>query len=87
MTKKSVFLNAWLTKRGEDRYMVTNLYPTICRVYGTRRVDAYVTPGDSIGVNSLCKMAALVYNGGEDIETLKPKKIKIYGSQPLQSQR
>lgn len=77
-----IWRDGWLTKRGKDRYMITSKEPTICFVDGTERLDAYVTPGDSLGQNNVCRMA-LAYNGGQDIPLLQPIPIKIPFPDPL----
>jgi len=47
-----------ITKKRNGRYIVSHpkFPPTIIRVYGTRLTEAYVTPGDPVGLNDVCNL-------------------------------
>lgn len=50
MKRRSLFL----TKQRDGNFMLTKLRPTIETVSGTNLQDAYIIPGEPIGLKHLC---------------------------------
>ena len=64
-------MRCYVTRRlGQNRCWLTRLKPTMCEVLGTKKLQVYVTPGDSLGVD-LCYDAVQLILGLElaELET------------------
>jgi hypothetical protein len=68
----------WLTKCDGGRYMLTALCPTIARIRGTTKMDAFERVGEPINVKHLCEPGIKAFLGVE-LEPLEPTKIEITG--------
>lgn len=47
-------MELWLTKQRNGQYMLTKYKPILAQVEGRDYTDAYVIPGEPIGVRNLC---------------------------------
>ena len=48
-------MKLWLTRQANGRYMLTHRVPVIKQVGRANKYDAYIEPGDPIGVRHLCE--------------------------------
>lgn len=47
-------MEVWMTRQRNGQYMLTKYKPIIAQVEGRDYTDAYVVPGEPIGVRNLC---------------------------------
>lgn len=47
-------MEVWMTRQRNGQYMLTKYKPIMAEVEGRGYVDAYVVPGEPIGVRNLC---------------------------------
>ncbi len=65
------------------RYMLTRFKPTIKTIKGTKRKDAYIIPGDPLGIPgnpSLCDFVRQVCKVRE-LKELETTQINLYGEE------
>jgi len=74
-------LNCWLTRCRTGNYLLTAFKPTIQPVRGAGFSDAYIIPGDPIGLRHLCAGAVKSIWGinAEDLPLLTSCKVTISG--------
>ena len=72
-------MHCWLTRcRGGD-YMLTARKPTIQAVRGAGYDDAYIIPGDPIGLRHMCAAAVRLMWGAAEIPLLTSCRVTITG--------
>tara|TARA_R110000868_G_scaffold363356_1_gene625648 strand:- start:526 stop:792 length:267 start_codon:yes stop_codon:yes gene_type:complete len=47
-------MEVWMTRQRNGQYMLTKYKPIMAQVEGRDYVDAYVLPGEPVGVRNLC---------------------------------
>ena len=47
-------MEVWMTRQRNGQYMLTKYKPVMAQVEGRDYMDAYVLPGEPIGVRNLC---------------------------------
>lgn len=69
-------MTLWLTRQRDGNYMLTRLRPLVTAVRGTRERDAYMLPGEPIGIRHLCAagVAALI---GVTLEPLQSIQVEV----------
>ena len=67
-----------LTRRANGLYLLTFYSPVIAEIGKTGVQDAYMRPGDPVGVNNLCEWAVKTLWGLE-LEKLETRKVFMDG--------
>ena len=69
---------AWATRQANGDYMLTSFPPTISPVQGTSHQDAYVVPGDGLGVRGLChEWFGRVFNPDDELGLLQTRRVQV----------
>jgi hypothetical protein len=55
-------MEVWLTRQHNGQYMLTKYKPIMAQVEGRDYKDAYVMPGEPIGVRNLCDAILKILN-------------------------
>lgn len=68
-----------ITERPNGLFLITAFRPEITTIRGTDKVEAYVRPGDPIGLNNLCRPAIrlLAPEAYEQSEPLKTQRLNL----------
>lgn len=74
-------MHAWLTRQRDGNYMLTSLQPFVESLRGSAGVrDAYVRPGDVLGVRHLCpQIVRLVFHLPADLAPLESVRVWLDG--------
>lgn len=69
-------MRLWLTRQRQGDYMLSYRHPVMMEVNGAGEVDAYIEPGEPIGVRHLCPggVRALI---GRDLEVLESVRVDL----------
>jgi hypothetical protein len=60
-------MEVWLTRQRNGQYMLTKYKPIMAQVEGRDYTDAYVVPGEPIGVRNLCDAILKILDRKVDI--------------------
>ncbi len=71
-------LRLWLTRQRDGNYMVTATKPVMTEVMGTGVKDAYIEPGEPIGVRHLCPLGVRMMWGIE-LAKCESRRVKFTG--------
>lgn len=55
-------MEVWMTRQRNGQYMLTKYKPVMAMVEGRDYMDAYVLPGEPIGVRNLCDAILKIMN-------------------------
>ncbi len=55
-------MEVWMTRQRNGQYMLTKYKPIMAQVEGRDYMDAYVLPGEPIGVRNLCDALLKIMN-------------------------
>lgn len=55
-------MEVWMTRQRNGQYMLTKYKPVMAQVEGRDYMDAYVLPGEPIGVRNLCDALLKIMN-------------------------
>jgi len=72
-------MKLWVTRQRDGNFMLTAMRPSIARVGRIGEEDAYIQPGEPIGVRHLCKEGiATLCDGIPDVSELVPlESVKV----------
>lgn len=73
-------MRLFLTRQHNGLYMLTKLKPTFADVQGTDFVDAYIQPGEPIGIRNLCNMILLVLGIESPLKRCTTIEIELNGA-------
>lgn len=77
-------MELWLTRQMNGMYMLTYHKPIIAEVTGRGYMDAYVPPGDPVGIRNFCDLILKVSNLEGKLNRLESIKIHLTGNIILQ---
>ena len=73
-------MKLYLTRQLNGLYMLTALKPTFADILGSDgKVDAYIQPGEPIGIRNLCDRILLVANINEPLKRCSTVEIELTG--------
>lgn len=72
-------MELWLTRQMNGMYMLTFNKPIIADVEGRGYRDAYVPPGDPVGIRNFCDMILKVVGLEGKLNRLESIRIKLEG--------
>lgn len=73
-------MQLYLTRQHNGLYMLTKLKPTFADVQGTDFVDAYIQPGEPIGIRNLCNMILVVLGINSPMKRCTTIEIELTGA-------
>lgn len=73
-------MELWLTRQRNGMYMLTYHKPIICDVEGRGYQDAYVPPGDPVGIRNFCDLILKTVNLEGQLNRLESIKINLTGN-------
>lgn len=71
-------VTAWLSRRANGQYMLTEQKPQLHRVGKTMLEDFYVPLGDAIGVNNLCQPGVIALSGGLALRRREQVRVRMF---------
>lgn len=77
-------MELWLTRQMNGMYMLTYHPPVIAEVEGRGYKDAYVPPGDPVGIRNFCDLILKVAGLEGQLNRLDSVKIYLTGNIILQ---
>lgn len=72
-------MELWLTRQMNGMYMLTYHKPLIQEVEGRGYSDAYVPPGDPVGIRNFCDLILKVVGLEGQLKKLESIRIKLEG--------
>ena len=73
-------MELWLTRQRNGMCMLTYYKPIISEVDGRGYMDAYVPPGDPVGIRNFCDLILKVVNLEGQLPRLESVKIYLTGN-------
>ena len=73
-------MELYLTRQMNGQYMLTYYKPIIADVEGRGFKDAYVAPGDPIGIRNFCDLILKVVNLDGQLKRLESIKVFLTGN-------
>ncbi len=72
-------MEVWMTRQRNGQYMLTKYKPIMAMVEGRDYMDAYVVPGEPIGVRNLCDAILRVLNKSISLKRGESVLIELSG--------
>lgn len=73
-------MELYLTRQHNGLYMLTKYPPIIQDIDGVGVKDAYIVPGEPIGLRNVCNLILKVCDIEKDFPRLETRKINLTGS-------
>lgn len=73
-------MELYLTRQLNGQYMLTKYPPIIQDVDGIGKKDAYIVPGEPIGLRNVCNLILRVVEINEELPRLETRKVNLYGN-------
>ncbi len=73
-------MELYLTRQLNGQYMLTKYPPIIQDVDGVGKKDAYIVPGEPIGLRNVCSLILRVVEINEDLPRLETRKVNLFGN-------
>lgn len=73
-------MELYLTRQLNGQYMLTKYPPIIQEVDGVGVKDAYVVPGEPVGMRNVCDLILRVCEIKDPIPRLETRKINFFGN-------
>jgi hypothetical protein len=73
-------MEIYLTRQQNGLYMLTKYPPIIQEIDGIGVKDAYIVPGEPIGIRNVCDLILKVCDMDKPIPRLETKKVNLFGN-------
>lgn len=73
-------MELYLTRQHNGLYMLTKMAPVSCRVEGRDFDDAYVAPGEPVGMRNFCDLILKLVNIDKPLKRGQTVRIQLSGS-------
>lgn len=72
-------MEVWMTRQRNGQYMLTKYKPIMAEVEGRGYMDAYVVPGEPIGVRNLCDALLRILDRKVDLKRGESILVELSG--------
>lgn len=73
-------MRLWITRQSNGLYMLTKHKPVIAEVEGRNFKDAYILPGEPVGMRNFCDLLLQLAGVTEPLRRLESIEVEITGN-------
>jgi hypothetical protein len=73
-------MKLWLTRQHNGLYMLTVKEPIFTKVEGREFEDAYIVPGEPVGMRNFCDLILVVLNIEKPLKRGEKVQVELYGN-------